>query len=249
MYALRRSMDLPQRERGRDPDSFRKWFKAISSLRKQHRAVALCRKSALSLSGMPAGLGARSRLGGGAPRPWGSGASSTSIKKGELSQSGNSRAALSDRKGLQATCGIVHFLVAMLNKWKQVRLILITLNPVYPKYYPHVINVGIISELFTFFLVLGLWNPLCILATFYVLIREVCAVVRVKPDHFGDAGMAAGAWVYEYVNACPSSTGSKRTRSITCGSEKQYYKGCFHTWTGKPASAFPKPEFLGPICP
>lgn len=89
---LPRPLDLPWKEWGKGPDNFRKWVKAISSVTKRHRAIALCQKSALRLSGLPSGLGARTWLGGGVPRPQGTGASFTSVPKKEFSQRGNSRA-------------------------------------------------------------------------------------------------------------------------------------------------------------
>lgn len=194
MY-LPRPLDLPWKEWGRDPGSFRKWVKAISSVTKRHRAVALCQKSALRLSGLPPGLGARTWLGGGVLRPQGRSASLTSVPKKEFSQRGNSRASLFDRKGLWATFAMVHFSSCYDEEVKANKINFNSAEPSISKYYQLLIDASIISELFTLFLVLGLWNPVCVLAALYVLVREVGAVVRAKPDSFGDIGVAAGSWV------------------------------------------------------
>lgn len=124
-------------------------------------AQSSCAVSEVSLAAPWAapGLGARTWLGGGVLRPQGRGASLTSVPKKEFSQRGNSRASLFDRKGLRATFAMVHFSCCYVEEVKASKINFNSAEPSISKYYQLLINASIISELFTFFLVLGLETP------------------------------------------------------------------------------------------
>lgn len=96
-------------------------------------------------------------------------------------------------RGLWATFAMVHFSSCYDEEVKANKINFNSAEPSISKYYqlPNP-DASIISELFTLFLVLGLWKPSVCLSRIYVLVK-VGAVVRAKPDSFGDIGVAAGS--------------------------------------------------------